>query len=246
MWDEADLSCDDFLGGLLQLWQPKSGYRAGTDPVFLAASVEATSGQSVLELGCGVGTASLCLGARVEGLSLTGVEVQDTYAALARRNGLDVQTADIAALPADIRAKRFDHVLANPPFYDRSQGASATDAGREIGRGEGVPLAKWISVASKRLAPKGQLHMIQKIDRLPDIITACAGHLGSMDVLPIAARQGRLPDRMILRARKKGGGPFRLFPTLVVHEGANHTSDAPDYMPLVRRVLREGAALPFQ
>ena len=38
------LSQDDFLGGKLSLMQPETGYRAGADPVFLAASVPAKSG----------------------------------------------------------------------------------------------------------------------------------------------------------------------------------------------------------
>ncbi len=54
------------------------------DPVFLAASVPARPGETVLELGCGVGTAALCLAARVPGLMMTGVELQADYAALAR------------------------------------------------------------------------------------------------------------------------------------------------------------------
>lgn len=41
---------DDFLGGLLSIEQPVKGYRAGVDPVFLAAAVPAQEGQSVLEL----------------------------------------------------------------------------------------------------------------------------------------------------------------------------------------------------
>jgi tRNA1Val (adenine37-N6)-methyltransferase len=81
-----DLTRDAFLGGRLHVWQPARGYRAGTDPVFLAAACPARSGEHVLELGCGVGVASLCLAARVEGLALTGVERQVDYAALARRN----------------------------------------------------------------------------------------------------------------------------------------------------------------
>ena len=44
-------------------------------------------GGHVLDLGCGVGAAALCLAARVPGLDLTGVELQEDYAALARRNG---------------------------------------------------------------------------------------------------------------------------------------------------------------
>ena len=51
MFDPSALTRDGFLGGALQIWQPIKGYRAAMDPVFLAASVPAKAGQSVLELG---------------------------------------------------------------------------------------------------------------------------------------------------------------------------------------------------
>ena len=59
-----DLPTDDaFLGGALQILQPKSGYRAGLDAVMLAAAVPAAaeSPMRVLDVGAGVGTAGLCL-----------------------------------------------------------------------------------------------------------------------------------------------------------------------------------------
>jgi len=84
---DSDLhSYDQFLGGRLTVAQPKTGYRAGVDPVLLAASVPAGRGESVLELGCGVGVASLCLAARVPGLKITGVEIQPDAAILDAQN----------------------------------------------------------------------------------------------------------------------------------------------------------------
>ena len=80
-----DLTCDAFLGGRLNIWQPAKGYRAGVDPVFLASAVNARSGQHVLELGCGVGVAALALARRCA-VRVTGVELQAPYAELARRN----------------------------------------------------------------------------------------------------------------------------------------------------------------
>ncbi len=115
------LTSDKFLGGRVTAWQPKDGYRAATDPVLLAAAVDARTGQSVLELGCGVGVAILCLGARITDLSLVGVERQADYADLAVRNagenGADFEgiTADISSLPDALRIRSFDHVFFNPP-----------------------------------------------------------------------------------------------------------------------------------
>ncbi len=244
----TDLTCDAFLGGLLQLWQPRQGYRAGTDPVLLAASVPAEAGQSVLELGCGVGTAILCLGARVPGLALTGVELNPDLAALARRNGgagLEVVTSDLTDMPLDLRQRQFDHVLANPPFHDRTASIQSTDPVREAAHGEHTPLTKWVRIAGKRLTPKGQMHFIHRAERLPDLLTALAGDLGSVEVLPLASRVGRIAERVILRARKNGRAAFRLYPALVLHDGAQHDRDGDSFVPAIRAVLRDGAALSF-
>ena len=130
MIESDDLTKDAFLGGKVQLLQPKLGYRAGVDPVFLAATVTAHEGETVLDLGCGVGAAALCLGARIPNLKLTGVERQPEYAELARRNGLETVCADIANLPDEIRQQQFHHVLANPPYYDRNASVAARNIGR--------------------------------------------------------------------------------------------------------------------
>jgi tRNA1(Val) A37 N6-methylase TrmN6 len=82
----VQVTVDGFLGGRLRLAQPETGYRAGIDPVLLAAACPAQTGQEVLELGCGVGVASLCLGWRVPGLALSGVEIMGDYAQIAREN----------------------------------------------------------------------------------------------------------------------------------------------------------------
>lgn len=248
-FDDSALTRNDFLGGLVRLWQPKDGYRAGLDPVLLASSVPARDGQRVLELGCGAGQVLLCLGARVPGLQLTGVELQPNYAQLARRNGrengieIEVAQGDLAGLPEDLRQRQFDHVLANPPYYPRGTHSPANDVGRAAALGEQTPLGLWIKVAAKRLAPQGQLHMIQRMDRLPEMLIACDGRLGSIEVLPLAARIGRAPDLLILRARKSGRAAFRLHAPLVLHQGARHEADGDSYRPCIAAILRNGKAL---
>ncbi|MEM6760797.1 MAG: methyltransferase [Pseudomonadota bacterium] len=238
-----DLTHDAFLGGRVQLWQPRTGYRAGVDPVLLAASVPARAGQAVLDLGCGVGAAALCLGARVPGLSLLGVERVPGYAALAARNGLDVVEADLQVLPADVTARAFDHVLANPPYYDREAGHAARDAAREAALGEETPLRVWIDVATRRLRPKGYLHLIYKAHRLPDLMQAVDRRLGSLELIPICPRRGKPATLVILRARKDGRAPFCLHAPVILHAGERHERDGEDYAPEIQAVLRDGAAL---
>lgn len=241
---------DAFLGGRLVLHQPARGYRAGTDPVLLAAAVPATPGQSVLDLGCGVGTAALCLMARVPGLDVTGVELQPDYAALARRNAtrnalpLGVVTADLARLPDDLRQRAFDHVIANPPYFDPARNLPAQDDGKATAFAGDTPLAAWIDTALRRLAPGGRLTVIQRIERLPELLAACDTRIGGLRVLPLAGRDGRAPERLILHGRKGGRAAFRLLPPLSIHAGPAHDGDRESFAPAIAAVLRDGAPLP--
>ena len=246
---ETELTRDAFLGGRVHLWQPKHGYRAGVDPVLLAASVPARAGETVLELGCGAGAASICLAVRVPGLSLAGVERQAAYAELARRNAaengthLAVHCADLREMPVDLTQARFDHVIANPPFYSLGRHASPRDPGRAGGRIEDTPLTDWIAVAARRLKPRGLLHLIQHPERLPELLAAASGRLGSMEVLPLAPREARAPSLLLFRARKEGRAAFRLHAPLILHAGASHDRDGESYRPEILAILRKGEAL---
>ncbi|WP_299848142.1 methyltransferase [uncultured Roseovarius sp.] len=250
-WQEHELSADDFLGGRLRICQPKHGYRAGIDPVLLAASVPARRGDTVLELGCGAGTAMLCLGRRVPDLELTGVELQPAYAELARRNASDndlkaeIITADLAELPASITQRQYTHVIANPPYFDRRVSTPAQNAGREVALGEDLSLASWVAVAVKRIAPKGYMSFIHRAERLPDLLAASGAHLGSLTVLPLIPRQGRAARLILLRGRKGGRADFKLHQGWILHEGSAHPGDRENYTNATACVLRDGAALEF-
>lgn len=247
----SDLTNDAFLGGQLTLTQPASGYRAGVDPVFLAAAAPARSGQSVLELGCGAGAASLCLGRRVAGLRIVGLERQAIYADLAQRNALQnaipltIYQGDLENMPADLRQDRFDHVIMNPPYFRRDRGTSSPDGIREGALGEVTPLTAWLDHATRRLLPGGYMTLIQNAERLPEVLCAMDSRLGSIVVKPLCPRIGRAASLVIVQARKGARGAFRLAAPLVVHEGSHHTEDHEHYTPEVAAILRKGGALPL-
>lgn len=247
----AALTQNDFLNGRVTLWQPKDGYRAGVDPVLLAATIPAKPDQRILELGSGAGAAFLCLAARVPSLILHAVELQPEYAALAHRNARDngadatIWEADLAALPAELRQMQFDHVLANPPYFDRSASTAARDAGRDVAMGEDTPLRTWVEVASKRLVAKGTATFVHRAERLPDLLSAMQEVLGSLRVMPLQARAGRDANLVLVRGVKGGRAAFRLHAPVRLHEGDTHTQDGESYTAQVRTILRDGAALPF-
>lgn len=247
MFAEDELSDDKFLCGRLNLLQPLKGYRAATDPVLLAAACPASEGESVLDLGCGAGAAALCLGLRVPGLALSGLEVQPAYASLARRNAerngivVDVHEGDLRQMPAGLR-RDFDHVIANPPYYPAG-GSPSPIAARATAMQVVTPLADWVAAGSRRLRPGGWLTLICGAEGLPEVLAALSPKLGSTAVLPLTPREGRGALRVIVQARKGGRAPFRLLAPLVLHQGASHDGDRENYTPAANAVLREGASL---
>ena len=247
MFADDALTDDKFLCGRLRLLQPLQGYRAATDPVLLAAACPAVAGESVLDLGCGVGAAALCLGLRVPKVRLSGLELQPDYADLARRNaerngiGLEVHEGDLAQMPQDLR-RDFDHVIANPPYYP-SGGSPSPVSGRARAMQVHTPLADWVGAASRRLRPGGWLTLICGADGLPEVLAALDTKLGSASVLPLSAREGRAALRVILQARKGGRAAFRLLAPLIIHRGPAHDGDRESYTEAANAVLREGADL---
>ena len=242
---------DAFLGGKLYALQPKRGFRSGIDAVLLAASVPAQPGQTILELGCGVGVASLCLNARVNGVRLTGIEIQVDYADLARRNAssndadMTVVCSDLRDLPADLRQLQFAHVMMNPPYFDRQHGHAAQNEGRDIALAGETPLADWLDIGIKRLAPKGTLTIIQHMTRLPEVISMVQGRLGSIVVKPIMAHADADPGLFLLQAKQSGRAAFVMSKPLVMHGADASLGQIESYTPQVKAILRDGASFPI-
>ena len=246
------LTKDAFLGGKVHLLQPKRGFRSGIDAVMLAAAVPAGPGDHILELGCGVGVASLCVHARVPGVRLTGIELQTAYAELAQdnvtSNGADgvMICADLRKLPTTLRQQQFAHVFMNPPYYDRTQGHAADDAGRDLALAGDTPLADWLDVGIKRLAPKGTLTIIQHMTRLPEVMQAVAGRLGSVVLRPIAAHKATAPGLFLLQAKHSGRAPFVMSKPWIMHGADAAKGDVESYTPETKAILRDGASFPMR
>lgn len=246
---DDSLTKDGFLGGKLQIWQPRTGYRAGTDAVFLAAAVDAKPRQSILDVGCGVGVVSLCLARRLGSLEICGVEVQANYASLARRNAkenrieIEVTEGDLSSLPDVLRQRRFDHVVTNPPYFDPSDHTPPSDGGRKVAHvGTGLDLAEWIRMCGKRVAPKGSLTLINKAAVLPEIIRALGAGFGSVEIFPLVARAGQPAGRVIVTAIAGSRGQASLHSPIVLHDGETHTNDE-DYSIKSKSILRDAAGL---
>jgi tRNA1(Val) A37 N6-methylase TrmN6 len=241
-------SDDTLLGGRVKLRQPVDGYRVAIDPVILAAAVPAGAQDRVIDIGCGTGAASLCLAARVPNCRGVGLERDHALAELARdnvaRNGfadrLAVIEGDLLHPPGSLAPGSFTQVMANPPFLEATRASASPVAARAAAAVESeAMLADWIDCALTMLRDKGTLTMIQRADRLADLLAALGGRAGGIIVFPLWPGEGKPAKRILLQAKKGSAAPLTLAQGLVLHRADGRNSEAAE------AILRHGAALPL-
>jgi len=221
---------DRFLDGRLIVRQPAEGFRAGLDAVILAAAVRAKSGDNVLELGSGAGTASLCLAARVPGVSVTGAEIDSDLTGISNGNAtandlgdrVVFVTVDVLDLPADMK-RDYDHVFCNPPFHG---GDPSPDETRAIATHDDGQLAEWLSVGVKRLASGGTFTCIVRADRIGEVLAALPST--GVSVFPLWPRVGEAAKRIVVQVRKGSRAPLKMCAGLVLHEADGGYTGAAD------------------
>lgn len=221
--DDKGLTKNKFLGNKLEILQFSSGYRGNMDSVLLAASVDVKSSQKVLELGCGNGVALCCLMYRVKGLKAFGIEIDKKVANLCRKN-IQINKFEATTINADIsddikqlKCDSFDHVFMNPPYFKKNTVQKSPKLSSFKAKVETVSLPTWFSIAKKNCKPNGKITIIQRVDRLPEIIECLNGHFGKIIVQPISSFKYSNPKTVIVQATKNSKGLFKLLPPKVVH-----------------------------
>jgi tRNA1(Val) A37 N6-methylase TrmN6 len=249
----ADVTDDRFLGGRLKLLQPKAGYRAGIDAVMLAAAVPAKPADRVFEAGIGFAAAALCLAARVPGVTVTGIEIDETAAALAvenaRRNGfadrIRVIRADVAApgkalRQAGLSPASFDHAYANPPFHHAARVRAPGNRARARAQLHGPDeMDAWARILVSAVKPGGTVSLILPAASIGDVFALFARRLGAITVFPLHPRAGVAASRIIVQGIRGSRAAPRLLPGLVLHEDNGGFTDKAE------AVLRRGAGLPL-
>lgn len=227
----ASATTDDALfAGALRLLQPKTGHRAGTDAVLLAAATP-PGARRIADLGASTGLVGLRAAQLNPEASAVLIERDPAMARLAReniaRNGLEdrVSTSLIDAFAlggvAGLR-EAFDCVLTNPPFFKAGQIRVSGNPQRAGAHVLDASLDDWLRNAVTILAPKGQLVVIHRADALGELLAAAGRRLGGLRLRFIHPATDAPAIRVLLAGRKGSRAPLAVLPPLVLHgaEGA--------------------------
>jgi tRNA1(Val) A37 N6-methylase TrmN6 len=249
---QLQASEDAVLGGRLILRQPLRGHRVGHDAILLAAAVTAAPGEQAIDLGSGVGAAGLALARRIEGVSVSLVEIDSELTAFAaenaERNGLtdrvraiclDVESSAAAFAAAGLPPGCAADVLMNPPF-NVTQHNPSPDGGRRMAHvGSPQTLPEWLGAAARLLRPDGAVTLIWRADGLGDVLAALARDFGAVSILPVYPKPGAPAIRVIARAVKAGRAPLTLLPGLLLAAADNKPTAQAE------AILRGNSALPM-
>jgi tRNA1(Val) A37 N6-methylase TrmN6 len=246
--ERGKVSEDAVLGGRLILRQPRQGHRVGHDAILLAAATDARAGEHAVDLGAGVGAAGLALAHRVEGLTVTLVEIDPALVTLAaenaERNGLGARVRavnlDVSApgafADAGLAAGSAQCVLMNPPFNEPHN--PSPDAGRRMAHAASREmLDQWVRAAARLLCPDGVLTLIWRADGLAQVLAALEGGFGALAILPVHPKPAAPAIRVLVRAAKGNRAPPALLPGLVLNDAAGKPAAEAE------AVLRDNAVL---
>ncbi len=252
MYDRSkEITEDLFLGGKLSLFQPKKGFRAGLDSVLLAASVNAKSGEKVIEIGAGVGTVLFCLMNRVSELDATAIEIMEEYYSLlvinAKKNKFKANLI-LGDFNFNDKLKRdsFDHIFFNPPYYPVKNYKLSGNKLLEIANIEQPgALKKLLSFSLKRCRSYGYITLIHRPARILEILSILGSGAGDIKILPIISSNSKNVSRIIVRARKSAKGETKLLKPLTINKNNNESSKEKKYTPEIQKILKNGSALDF-
>ena len=203
----------------IKIIQPEVGFKASVDSIILAKSVLVKENSTLLDVGCGVGSASICAVKRAKNVKVTGIDIDENMAKLAVDNyannaiNAEVFCDSISNMP--LKGQRFDYVITNPPFYERGKGrlsATKLQANHET-----IPLDEWIAFCIKRLKPNGTFSIIHVSDRLCEILAVLysfKSFIGDITVTPISFKNGEDPKRVNVTARHSKLGKMKLKDTM--------------------------------
>ena len=231
------------LGGRVRL--AAAAPRPGVDPALLAAAVPAAAGEIILDAGAGAAAAALCLAARVGQVRVEGVEIRPELVAAAAQgialSGLAervcVIEGDIAAPPAGLAAE-YDHVMANPPYFDIARHQPPIEPGRAAARhAEAGSLERWVEFCLGRTRPGGTVSMIHRAERLGDVVAHLARGGGGIRIVPLWPGGAAPAKLVVVRAVRGSAAPLQLCRGLTLHRPGGGYTEAAD------AVLRHGGAI---
>ena len=230
---------DDLQYKELKIIQNTKGFCFGIDSVILSDFAKSIKKESkVVDLGTGTGIIGLLLCKKTELKEIVGIEIQKEVAEMAKRsielNKLEdkfkILNTDINKIFEDklLEKNKFDVVVMNPPYKVKGTGKINEADSKIISRHEiKATLSDFIKVASNLLKDKGEIYIVHKPERMPDIIQKMRENKIEPKEIKIVYSNKKTEASLILIKGIKGANKFFkiLEPLYIYEENGEYTKE---------------------
>lgn len=211
---------DDLQYKDLKIIQETDGFCFGIDSILISDFAKNIKKNSkVADLGTGTGIIGLLLCKKTNLAEMTGIEIQEDVANMAERsiklNNLEEKFRIINSNINEIFSKKlleknvFDVVVMNPPYKEVGTGEINESEKKLISRHEiKANLSDFIKTASGLLKDKGELYIVHKPERMPDIIQKLRENKIEPKELRVVYSNKNSEASLILIKAVKGGKKF--------------------------------------
>lgn len=214
-----------------------SGYRIiqdpdrfcfGMDAVLLSGFVRAKKGDLLLDMGTGTGILPILLEAKTQCAHLTGLEIQEESADMARRSvqlnhleeKISIVTGDIKEAGSLFASASFDCITCNPPYMIGQHGITNPDAPKAIARHEVLCTFEDVAAAAaKLLKPGGHFFLVHRPFRLAEIMITLAKYkLEPKRMRLVYPYVDKEPNMVLLEAVRGGNSRMTVESPLIIFE----------------------------
>lgn len=219
---------DDLEYKGLKIIQNKEWFCFGIDSVMLANFSRNEKKQSkILDLGTGTGIIAILLSQKIENSQITAIEIQKEVADMAERSvklndlekSITIINDDIKNISRKLGQAKFDVVVTNPPYKKRESGIINKNDVKTISRHETTAdLEDFIRVANEELKSQGTFYMINRPERIADIIEYLRKYkLEPKEIRFVQPKRDKAPNEVLIKAVKHGGRFLKVLEPLIIY-----------------------------
>lgn len=219
---------DDLEFNNLKIIQNTKGFCFGIDSILLSDYAKnLKAGSKVVDIGTGTGIIGVLLCAKSKLKEITGIEIQEEVANMAKRsirlnnledkfNILNINVKDVFE---KIEPNTIDVVVTNPPYMKLNSGAQNLEKKKLISRHEiECNLEDIVKISYRLLKSKGEFYMVHRTDRLVDIMYLLRKYkLEPKQIRFVQSKQNSAPNLVLIKCVKDGGQALKLDENLIVY-----------------------------
>ncbi len=219
---------DDLQLSGLHIIQNPEKFCFGMDAVLLSGFVRAKEGESLLDIGTGTGILPLLLSAKTKCAHLTGLEIQEESADMARRSvalnhlekRITIVTGDVKEAGLVFAPASFDCITCNPPYMIGEHGIQNPDAPKAIARHEILCTFEDVAAATEKLLrPGGRFYLVHRPFRLAEILVTLTEHkLEPKRMRLVYPYVDKEPNMVLIEAVRGARSRMTVEPPLILFE----------------------------